>query len=130
MTKRFNMALFLNGILTGSMATRQRHLRQALIMQAAIQQRWNRDNPWTWKHKHIRWFLTYYIKKQAQSTRYYYRLTALLILQRVKGLPNTAKPLNRSISIQPDGIREGKPGKSHERTRESSERVRGLCTRL
>jgi hypothetical protein len=31
--------------LAGSKTTQQRHLRQALIMQAAIQQRWQRDNP-------------------------------------------------------------------------------------
>lgn len=106
MTKPFDMALFLSGVLTGSKATQQRHLRQARIMQAAIRHRWQRDNPWTWQYKHIRWFLTHYLKSRTQSTRYYYRLTILLILQRVKGSPNTVKSLKRCISIQSGGTPE------------------------
>ncbi|WP_413793975.1 MULTISPECIES: hypothetical protein [unclassified Pseudomonas] len=58
MTKPFDMALFLSGVLTGSKVTQQHHLRQAQIMQAAIQQRWQRDNPWTSQLKHVRCFLT------------------------------------------------------------------------
>lgn len=42
MTNPFDMALFLNGVLSGSQARQQRHLRQARLMQAAIQQRWRR----------------------------------------------------------------------------------------
>ena len=61
MTKPFDMALFLSGVLTGSKATQQRHLRQARAMQVAIQQRWQRDNPWTWQLKHVRWFLTQHL---------------------------------------------------------------------
>ena len=83
MTKHFDMALFLSGVLTGSKATQQRHLRQARIMQAAIQQRWQRDNPWTWQIKHVRWFLTQYLKDHSDATRYYYRLTALLVWKRL-----------------------------------------------
>ncbi|HCS45499.1 MAG TPA: hypothetical protein DIW52_22170 [Pseudomonas sp.] len=56
MTKPFDMVLFLSGVLSGSKVTQQRHLRQARIMQAAIQQRWQHDNPWTWQLKHVRWF--------------------------------------------------------------------------
>ncbi len=82
MTKPFDMALFLNGVLTGSKATQQRHLRQARIMQAAIQQRWQRENPWTWQLKHIRWFLVEHLKNHSESARYYYTLTATLILMR------------------------------------------------
>jgi len=44
-TKTFDMELFLSGVLTGLKVTQQRHLRQARIMQAAIQQRWQCDNP-------------------------------------------------------------------------------------
>ncbi|MDF9776716.1 hypothetical protein [Pseudomonas baetica] len=83
MTKPFNMALFLSGVLTGSKVTQQRHLRQARVMQAAIQERWQRDNPWTWQLKHVRWFLTQYLKDHANATRYYYLLTALLIWARL-----------------------------------------------
>jgi hypothetical protein len=77
------MALFLNGVLSGSQATQQRHLRQARIMQAAIQQRWQRDNPWTWQLKHVRWFLAHYLKGHSDATRYYYWLTALLVWKRL-----------------------------------------------
>ncbi|GEM_PF-3061705 len=40
MSKPFDMDLFLAGVLTGSRATRQRHLRQAQIIQAEITERW------------------------------------------------------------------------------------------
>lgn len=83
MSKPFNMALFLSGVLTGSNATQQRHLRQARIMQAAIQRRWKRDNPWTWQLKPVRWFLTQHLKDHSDVTRYYYRLTALLVWKRL-----------------------------------------------
>lgn len=45
MSKPFDMELFLDGVLTGSHATRQRHVRQARIIQAAIAERWQRDTP-------------------------------------------------------------------------------------
>lgn len=83
MTKPFDMTLFLSGVLIGSTATQQRHLRQAMIMQAAIQQRWHLDNPWTWQFKHLRWFLAHHLKDHSDATRYYYRLTAHLILKRL-----------------------------------------------
>ena len=83
MSKPFDMTLFLSGVLTGSKATQQRHLGQARIMQAAIQQRWQRDNPWTWQLKHVRWFFTQHLKDHSDAARYYYRLTALLIWRRL-----------------------------------------------
>jgi len=82
-TKIFDMELFLSGVLTGSKVTQQRHLRQAQIMQAAIQQRWQCDNPWTWQLKHVRWFFTQHLKDHSDATRYYYRLTTLLIWKRL-----------------------------------------------
>ncbi len=85
MSKPFDMALFLSGVLTGSKATQQRHLRQARIMQATIQQRWQRDNPWTWQLKHVRWFFTQHLKDHSHATRYYYWLTALLVWKRLGG---------------------------------------------
>jgi len=39
MSKPFDMELFLAGVLTGSQATRKRHLRQAKIIQAEIAER-------------------------------------------------------------------------------------------
>ncbi|MCE7765260.1 hypothetical protein GQL56_21640 [Pseudomonas putida] len=83
MTKPFDMALLLSGVRTGSKVTQQRHLRQAQIMQAAIQQRWQRDNPWTWQLKHLRWFFSQHLKEHSDSTRYYYGLTALLVWKRL-----------------------------------------------
>ncbi|MGG6353488.1 hypothetical protein [Pseudomonas putida] len=85
MTKPFDVALFLSGVLAGSKSTQQRHLRQARIMQAAIQRRWQRDNPWTWQLKHVRWFLTEYLKDHSDATRKYYVLTAVLIWKRKQG---------------------------------------------
>jgi hypothetical protein len=82
-TKPFDMALFLSGVLTGSKITQQRHLRQAKIMQAAIQQRWQRDNPWSWQLKHVHWFFAHYLNDRSGSTQYYYRLTAALIWMRM-----------------------------------------------
>ncbi|WP_282348967.1 hypothetical protein [Pseudomonas sp. PS01301] len=82
MSRPFDMSLFLSGALTGSMATQQRHLRQALIKQAAIRQRWHRDTPWTWQHKHVCWFLVHHLRDRSEATRYYYRLTAQLIRKR------------------------------------------------
>lgn len=88
MSKQFDMTLFLSGVLTGSKTTKLRHLRQAKIMQAVLQQRWQSDNPWSWQRKHIRWFIVYYLRNKSPSTKYYYRLTALLIWRRVKGQTN------------------------------------------
>ncbi|PHX46014.1 hypothetical protein AO284_21145 [Pseudomonas sp. NZIPFR-PS2] len=83
MTRPFDMAQFLSGVLKGSKVTQQRHLRQARIMQAAIQQRWQRVSPWTWQLKHVRWFLVHHLKGHSDATRYYYRLTARLIWMRM-----------------------------------------------
>lgn len=43
MSKPFDMELFLTGVLTGSHATQQRHVRQAKIIQAEIAERWQRE---------------------------------------------------------------------------------------
>lgn len=83
MTKPFDMTLFLSGVLSGSQATQRRHVRQARAMQEAIQQRWHRDNPWTWQLKHMRWFLTHYLKDHSEASRYYYRLTVLKVWKRL-----------------------------------------------
>ncbi|EPJ9564379.1 hypothetical protein [Pseudomonas aeruginosa] len=86
MSKPFDMTLFLSGVLTGSSATQQRHLRQARIMQLAIQQRWKRDNPWTWQLKHVRWFLNEHLKNHSTASRYYYQLTVSLIGKRMASI--------------------------------------------
>lgn len=93
MSKPFDMELFLSGVLKGSKSTRQRHLRQARIIQEAIQRRWHRDNPWTWQSKHVYWFLNQHLRNHSLATKYYYHLTALLIWKRLRG---AAKP-GRSI---------------------------------
>lgn len=46
MSKPFDMELFLSGVLSGSHATRQRHIRQAKIIQAEIAERWKLETPW------------------------------------------------------------------------------------
>ena len=40
MSTAFDMELFLSGVLTGSHATRKRHLQQAKAIQIAIAERW------------------------------------------------------------------------------------------
>ena len=83
MSTAFDMELFLAGVLSGSHATRQRHLRQAKAVQTAIAERWQRDNPWTWQQKHLAWFLNHHANLHAESTRYYYLLTIQLLTHRL-----------------------------------------------
>ena len=84
MSKSFDMELFLAGMLTGSHATRQRHLRQAKVIQAAIAERWHQETPWAWQRKHIAWFLDHRLRKRSDATRYYYVLTARLLTRRLE----------------------------------------------
>ena len=84
MSKPFDMELFLAGVLTGSHATRQRHLRQAAIIQAAIAERWQRETPWSWQRKHVAWFLEHRLDRRSGATRYYYLLTARLLARRLE----------------------------------------------
>ncbi|WP_081311751.1 hypothetical protein [Pseudomonas putida] len=83
MTKSFDMELFLEGVLTGSHATRQRHLSQAKSIQSAITERWQRGTPWVWQKKHLAWFLNHHLNRRSVSTRYYYLLTAQLLTHRL-----------------------------------------------
>lgn len=84
MSTLFDMDLFLSGALTGSYATRKRHLRQGKIIQVAISERWGRDNPWSWKRKHLEWFLHKQLNQHAELTCKYYLLTAHLIAHRLE----------------------------------------------
>jgi hypothetical protein len=83
MSKPFDMELFLKGVLSGSHATRFRHIRQAETIQTAIADRWHRDNPWTWQQKHFVWFLNHQVNGHAESTRYYFVLTMRLLTKRL-----------------------------------------------
>lgn len=83
MSKPFDMELFLAGVLTGSHATRQRHLRQAKIIQAEIAERWQRETPWGWQRKHVAWFLEHRMSHRSEATRYYYLLTVQLLARRL-----------------------------------------------
>ncbi|WP_207877266.1 hypothetical protein [Pseudomonas sp. 32_A] len=71
MSKPFDMELFLAGVLTGSHTTRQRHVRQAIIIQAEIAKRWQRKTPWAWQRKHVAWFLDHRLAERTQATQYY-----------------------------------------------------------
>jgi len=84
MSKPFDMELFLAGVLTGKHATRQRHVRQAKIIQAEIAERWQRETPWGWQKKHVDWFLEHCISRRSEATRYYYVLTIRLITRRLE----------------------------------------------
>jgi hypothetical protein len=84
MSKPFDMELFLAGVLTGSHATRRRHVRQAKIIQAEIAERWQRETPWTWQRKHVIWFLENRLARRSNATRYYYLLTLRLLVRRLE----------------------------------------------
>lgn len=84
MTKTVDMKIFLAGVLTGANATRQRHLRQARVIQAAISERWQRETPWGWKRKHLEWFLKHRLEQHSEISRYYYLLTVKLIVRRLE----------------------------------------------
>jgi hypothetical protein len=71
-------------MLTGSHATRQRHLRQAKITQAEISERWQRQTPWAWQRKHVVWFLEHRLNRRSELTRYYYLLTIRLLARRLE----------------------------------------------
>ncbi len=77
------MEAFLTGVVTGAHATRERHIRQAKTIQAAIESRWGLSNPWSWRKKHLMWFLNQSSKQHATATRYYYILTIRLIGHRL-----------------------------------------------
>lgn len=77
------MELFLAGVLSGSHATRRRHVRQAKIIQAEIAERWQRTTPWAWQRKHVAWFLDHRLAERSQATRYYYLLTVQLLTRRL-----------------------------------------------
>ncbi len=84
MSRPFDMELFLAGVLTGSHATRQRHVRQAKIIQAEIAGRWKRETPWAWQRKHVAWFLEHRLAERCEVTRYRYLLTVRLLARRLK----------------------------------------------
>ncbi|HGM8448466.1 TPA: hypothetical protein ACKQBO_002644 [Pseudomonas aeruginosa] len=84
MSKPFDMELFLSGVLSGSHATRQRHIRQAKIIQAEIAERWKLETPWVWQRKHVAWFLDHRMSKRSEETRYYYVLTVRLLARRLE----------------------------------------------
>lgn len=84
MSKPFDMDLFLAGVLTGSHATRQRHLGQAKIILYEIEERWQRASPWAWQRKHLIWFLEHRLSGRNESTRYYYLLTVRLLARRLE----------------------------------------------
>ncbi|MHC5196012.1 hypothetical protein ACYSUW_19860 [Pseudomonas frederiksbergensis] len=80
MSKPFDMELFLAGILTGSFATRKRHIRQAKVIQTAIADRWKIPNPWNWRQKHLVWFVRHRMGTRSDATKYYYWLTIQLLV--------------------------------------------------
>ena len=107
-----DMALFLTAVLKGSHATRQRHLNQARLIQVAIQQRWQRDNPWRWQLKHLQWFMGEHLTDHSPHSRYYYGLTVRLIVMRLGkeagwgksadlGLRRTAVPPLKKAALSP-----------------------------
>ncbi|WP_454238967.1 hypothetical protein [Pseudomonas sp. IAP-CY TE4608] len=84
MSKPFDMELFLAAVLTGSRATRQRHIRQAKLTQAEITERWQLETPWAWQRKHVTRFLEHRLAGRCAATRFYYLLTERLLARRLE----------------------------------------------
>lgn len=107
MNTPYNIEIFLAGVLKGSQATRKRHINQAKIIQIAISKRSHKNNPWTWKLKHLNCFIGTQLKSKATSTAYYYQLTVNLIIQRRKqpSTPARKKEQHTSKYSSQDRIR-------------------------
>ena len=97
-----DMHLFLRDVLSGSPASRDRHLRQARIIQNAINQCWGIANPYRWQVKHLRWFLNEHCPELAPVSRYRYWLTVALIARRRHRLEDWRVHL-RGAWTRPDG---------------------------
>lgn len=82
MSKPFDMALFLSGVQAGSKSTQQRHLRQARIMQTAIQQRGLRQSL-DLATQTFKVLFTQNLQNDSNHSHYYYRPTALLVCKRL-----------------------------------------------
>ncbi|MDR0209223.1 MAG: hypothetical protein LBJ33_08670 [Pseudomonas putida] len=110
MSKPFDMELFLASVLTGSHATRQRHLRQAKIIQAEMADRWSLETPWLWKRKHVIWFINHRLNRRSEATKYYYQLTIKLIITRLKRAwtLGTRKPIDHVNYKNPFNITKNK----------------------
>ena|SRR3990167_8275326 len=78
-----DITIFIGGVIKGVKSTRNRNLKQAEHIQAAIEQRWNISHPESWKVKHLRWFLHEQLKARAPETRYRYWLTTQILIERL-----------------------------------------------
>lgn len=76
MTSEFDIALFLHPMLKDTHATPQRHIRQAERMNEVIREHWGCATPWSWREKHVRWFMEHYLLCSAPATVYCYELIA------------------------------------------------------
>lgn len=74
----------LGWVLTGSHATRQRHVRQVKIIQAEISKRWQRETPWVWQRKHVAWFRQHRSDLRSEATRYCYLLTVRVLARQLE----------------------------------------------
>ncbi|HLD65242.1 MAG TPA: hypothetical protein VJA19_04295 [Pseudomonas sp.] len=83
MSTAFDMELFLAGVLTGSHATPPAAYPPGQGHPGGDPERWQLDNPRAWQRKHLNWFLVHHLSQRAESTRYYYLLTAQLIAKRL-----------------------------------------------
>jgi hypothetical protein len=107
MKPSYDMELFLTAVLKGAHATRQRHLNQARLIQAAIQQRWQLDNPRRWQLKHLQWLMREHLAEHSPHSRYYYGLTVKLIVRRL-GKEKDWRNVFHSIGVRA-GNRRRKP---------------------
>ena len=108
MSDPFDMELFLAGVLNGSHATRQRHLRQAKIIQRDIAKRWQRETPWVWQRKHLVWFLDHRLRSSSEWTRYQYYLTLKLLTRKLDKAWKINRPETICRSLRNQKLRQSK----------------------
>jgi len=109
-----DMRLFLRDVLSGSPSSRARHLRQARVIQHAINQHWGIANPHRWRVKHLRWFLQHHCAGLAPISRYRYWLTVALMARRRHRTEDWQAHLRGSWQ-RPDGSHTMHACRSHQR---------------
>ena len=64
----------------GASATVRGHLQRARVIHDAITERWHLQDCWSWKAKHLRWFLATQLEERALATQRDYWRTVRAIL--------------------------------------------------
>lgn len=85
---KFDMELFLSGVLDGSHTTRKRHLRQANLIQNAIYQSWMIDTPLAMEAKTLNLVHSHKTKKSQHAQHLLLRTNNKHNSEKIKQGPN------------------------------------------